>query len=272
MIFHTLSFDLWPIRVHEFFAREICLLQSKNPSLWVRTSLNAAIASGTLEHPRTKKRGRKRWRNAPGLFGSHFGARTIAEESDAAHWPYAASHGTPLAPRPCGGLCWELGFCACQQAFLVLLLDGLYFRFRGKDWVLYVMAVKPCRQNRAVFLDPVSSCQGERTCRAGLRYSQPFPPPYTDASGPRSPTRFPELSGSAQARAGSCSSAISISSADCSNAGADAIASTMADPCAKRFTNMSAKLSSCPMAPGCKPCSKNSGILFGRQKACASCA
>ena len=38
---------------------------------------------------------------------------------------------------------------------LVLVLDGLYFRFQGKDWVLYVMAVKPCQQNRAVFLDPV---------------------------------------------------------------------------------------------------------------------
>src|SRR4029434_8970329 len=38
---------------------------------------------------------------------------------------------------------------------LVLVLDGLYFRFRAKDWVLYVMAVKPCHQNRAVFLDPV---------------------------------------------------------------------------------------------------------------------
>ena len=38
---------------------------------------------------------------------------------------------------------------------LVLVLDGLYFRFRGKDWVLYQMAVKPCHQNRAVFLDPV---------------------------------------------------------------------------------------------------------------------
>jgi hypothetical protein len=38
---------------------------------------------------------------------------------------------------------------------LVLVLDGLYFRFRGKDWVLYMMAVKPCHQNRAVFLDPV---------------------------------------------------------------------------------------------------------------------
>lgn len=41
------------------------------------------------------------------------------------------------------------------RGHLILVLDGLYFRFRGKDWVLYVMAVKPCRQNRAIFLDPV---------------------------------------------------------------------------------------------------------------------
>ncbi len=38
---------------------------------------------------------------------------------------------------------------------LVLLLDGLYFRFGGKHWVLYLMAVKPCHHNRAVFLDPL---------------------------------------------------------------------------------------------------------------------
>jgi hypothetical protein len=38
---------------------------------------------------------------------------------------------------------------------LVLILDGVYFRFRGKDWVLYLMAVKPSHQNRAVFLDPL---------------------------------------------------------------------------------------------------------------------
>jgi len=38
---------------------------------------------------------------------------------------------------------------------LVLMLDGLYFRFRRKDWVLYQMAVKPCHHNRAIFLDPV---------------------------------------------------------------------------------------------------------------------
>jgi hypothetical protein len=38
---------------------------------------------------------------------------------------------------------------------LILLLDGVYFRFRKKDWVLYLMAVKACQQSRAVFLDPL---------------------------------------------------------------------------------------------------------------------
>ncbi len=38
---------------------------------------------------------------------------------------------------------------------LILVLDGLYFRFGGRHWVLYLMGVKPCHQNRAVFLDPV---------------------------------------------------------------------------------------------------------------------
>ncbi|HEV8720485.1 MAG TPA: hypothetical protein VGW77_07570 [Candidatus Binatia bacterium] len=38
---------------------------------------------------------------------------------------------------------------------LVLVFDGLYFRFQGHHWVLYLMAVKPGRQNRALFLDPV---------------------------------------------------------------------------------------------------------------------
>jgi hypothetical protein len=38
---------------------------------------------------------------------------------------------------------------------LVLVADGLWFRFQGGLWVLYLMALKPCRQNRATFLDPV---------------------------------------------------------------------------------------------------------------------
>lgn len=36
-----------------------------------------------------------------------------------------------------------------------LLGDGLYFKFKRMDWVMYVMAVKPVRSHRAFFLDPV---------------------------------------------------------------------------------------------------------------------
>ncbi len=38
---------------------------------------------------------------------------------------------------------------------LVLLVDGLWFRFRGRPCVLYLMALKPCTENSAVFLDPL---------------------------------------------------------------------------------------------------------------------
>jgi len=36
-----------------------------------------------------------------------------------------------------------------------LLGDGLYFKFKRMDWVLYIMAVKPVRSHQAFFLDPV---------------------------------------------------------------------------------------------------------------------
>jgi len=36
-----------------------------------------------------------------------------------------------------------------------LLGDGMYFKFRRADWVMYVMAVKPVTSHRAFFLDPV---------------------------------------------------------------------------------------------------------------------
>ena len=36
-----------------------------------------------------------------------------------------------------------------------LLGDGLYFKFKRMDWVMYIMAVKPIKSHRAFFLDPV---------------------------------------------------------------------------------------------------------------------
>lgn len=38
---------------------------------------------------------------------------------------------------------------------LILLVDGLWVCFRGRPWVVYLMALKPCRENQAVFLDPM---------------------------------------------------------------------------------------------------------------------
>jgi hypothetical protein len=38
---------------------------------------------------------------------------------------------------------------------LVLLVDGLWFAFHERPWVLYLLALKPCRGDYAVFLDPV---------------------------------------------------------------------------------------------------------------------
>lgn len=36
-----------------------------------------------------------------------------------------------------------------------LLGDGLYFKFRRREWVMYLMAVKPAHSHKAYFLDPV---------------------------------------------------------------------------------------------------------------------
>lgn len=36
-----------------------------------------------------------------------------------------------------------------------LIGDGLYFKFRRREWVMYLMAVKPTRSRKAYFLDPV---------------------------------------------------------------------------------------------------------------------
>jgi hypothetical protein len=38
---------------------------------------------------------------------------------------------------------------------LILLMDGLWFRFHGKPWVLYLIALRSCHGKQAVFLDPV---------------------------------------------------------------------------------------------------------------------
>jgi len=36
-----------------------------------------------------------------------------------------------------------------------LVADGAYFKFERRDWVLYIMALKPTNSNKAYFLDPI---------------------------------------------------------------------------------------------------------------------
>jgi hypothetical protein len=48
---------------------------------------------------------------------------------------------------------------------LVLLADGLWFQFKTQPWVLYLLAVKPCQGNYAVFLDPLLLAGTEQAVR-----------------------------------------------------------------------------------------------------------
>src|SRR3989344_3436790 len=43
-----------------------------------------------------------------------------------------------------------------------LIVDGVYFKFKRKEWVLYLMALKPVRSHRMYFLDPVLLLGRER--------------------------------------------------------------------------------------------------------------
>ena len=103
---------------------------------------------------RRKRRGRKPWRAPPGVLQAIFlegrTLKTLAPRYDIT--PQGLSrrfrrtlHRFVSRPR----------LLHLPAGPLVLVFDGLYFRFRGQHWVLYLMAVKACRQNRAVFLDPV---------------------------------------------------------------------------------------------------------------------
>lgn len=56
-----------------------------------------------------------------------------------------------------------------------LLGDGLYFKFKRMDWVMYIMAVKPVRSHRAYFLDPVL-LQGKESCERWRQALATIPP------------------------------------------------------------------------------------------------
>lgn len=102
---------------------------------------------------RKKKRGPKRIRTARSLV-----ARALVDgytlKQETIHFPHLKQSGiakrfaeelsrvvdTPLrVPR---------GLCA-------LVVDGVYFKFQRREWVLYLMAVKPLSAHHMYFLDPI---------------------------------------------------------------------------------------------------------------------
>src|SRR5215813_7858466 len=104
-----------------------------------------------LEHPHKETRPQT-LAKCSWIVGSRFGARAMVEESGAAHWPDAASNGTPLASGHAAVCVPSSGFAFAKRT-VGFDLGRAVFRFRGKDWVLYMMALKPCHRARAVFLD-----------------------------------------------------------------------------------------------------------------------
>ncbi len=103
---------------------------------------------------RRKRRGRKRKRIAPRLA-----IRTLMERQTLAHqnrygdisqsgWSRRFTKALLVAMRTTRIRRMPAGPYA-------LLGDGLYFKFKRMDWVMYIMAVKPIRSHYAYFLDPV---------------------------------------------------------------------------------------------------------------------
>jgi len=103
---------------------------------------------------RRKKRGRKPWRASPRFLQAvllqrrtlkSLAPRTGLTPQALSHRFRQAVHQFVSRPRA----------LRVPAGPLVLLIDGLYFRFNRRPWVLYLMGLKPCHQNRAIFLDPL---------------------------------------------------------------------------------------------------------------------
>lgn len=103
---------------------------------------------------RRKKRGRPRSRHATALLGRILiGGHTLKQE--ARHLPRLGRSG--IARRFEHALC---AFVASASPRLprgpyVLVVDGVYFKFERREWVLYLMALKPLHSCQMYFLDPV---------------------------------------------------------------------------------------------------------------------
>lgn len=104
---------------------------------------------------RPKRRGRRRHRTSPALLhrvlvkgytlGQLFSDRAAVALPAYRYRFRQALHRWVSRPSP----------QHIPRGQLVLLTDGLWFEFEGIPWVLYLVALKPCRGHQATFLDPL---------------------------------------------------------------------------------------------------------------------
>lgn len=103
---------------------------------------------------RQKRRGRKRKRVASSLLNRILLKRhTIAQEKRNVRLSRSG-----IAVRYAKAMRSLIGKRHPLRLFrwsYALLGDGLYFKFRRREWVMYLMAVKSSRGHKAYFLDPV---------------------------------------------------------------------------------------------------------------------
>ena len=95
VISHALTLNRRIIRVHEFIAREISLLWSKNLSLWLSAS-SVQPLQAHVEHPQKKTRPQALASFVP-IFGRSVAARKNAEKSCSTCWAYSSSLESPFS-------------------------------------------------------------------------------------------------------------------------------------------------------------------------------
>jgi len=100
-----------------------------------------------------KKRGRKLKRSTIRLPG-----RVFTEHARVASWARRQHISLAAASFRLRGAMKQTLHVTRHRTFPVgryaLLGDGLYFKFKRKEWVMYLMAIKPAHGHRAYFLDP----------------------------------------------------------------------------------------------------------------------
>lgn len=104
---------------------------------------------------RKKRRGRKRKRIAVALLN-----RILLERHTIAHEKrYLRLSRNAIAERYANAMCAVAARPYSVKSLprwpYALLGDGLYFKFKRKEWVMYLMAVKSVHGHKAYFLDPV---------------------------------------------------------------------------------------------------------------------